>query len=255
MSTSPGAHLELAGLELDVGSEREGLERMFSSLEGGSGGWAVALDLPSLRRLARSEQTRSLVRSADLRIPVGPVIRGVVRLRGVPCDADADAFELAEALASKAADRGRSVALVGGSGGEGAQLGQAWTMKYPGLRVVDAVEPWLDADPTELQLRSLGEWLRSVQPDIAFFGLGAPKDERVIHQVRHVAPATWMVALGSHFGQGPSLDRPLRAGAHAWFESIRHPRAAARRGVWSDLPFTGELVLRSAWLRLRRRIG
>ena len=101
----------------------------------GRGGWVVTVDLDVLRRQAQDPELRALYGSADVRVAGGLQLLWASRLQGQPLPARIAGTSLALRIASRAADDGRALYLLGGDPGaaEGAQT--MLQRRYPGLEV------------------------------------------------------------------------------------------------------------------------
>jgi len=253
-------HVRLLGMDFAACTQAQLLDYLFAELGEGRGGWLITANLDFLRRWAKDHQMRALYSEADLRVADGMPLVWAARLQGDACPERVAGASMVEGLAARAATEGRTVALLGGSGGAAARTAEIWTVRYPGLRVLDTIEPWVDADPTPEQTEPLRDWLRTHQPDLLLVGLGSPKQERLIQLLRDTAPSAWMVGVGVSFsfvaGQIRRAPPWMQDAGLEWVSRLwSEPKRLARRYLWEDLPFAGELFARSAWLRLRRRIG
>lgn len=253
-------HVSLLGMDFAACTRSQLLDHIFAELAEGRGGWLITANLDFLRRWAKDPQMRALYALADLRVADGMPLVWAARLQGDPCPERVAGATMVEDLAARAAAEGRTMALLGGSGGAAARAAEVWTVRYPGLRVLDTIEPWVDAEPTPDQVEPLRAWVREHQPELLLVGLGSPKQERLIRELRSSVPTAWMIGVGVSFSFASGQIRR----APAWMQEtglewvsrlVSEPKRLARRYLWEDLPFAGELFARSAWLRLRRRIG
>jgi N-acetylglucosaminyldiphosphoundecaprenol N-acetyl-beta-D-mannosaminyltransferase len=87
-------------------------------------------------------------------------------------------------------------------------------------------------------------------------GLGFPKQERLIAQLRHCFPTTWFVALGGCFsfvaGEIPRAPaRMQRLGLEWLYRLAQEPRRLYRRYLVHGIPFLFQLILSAVAFRFR----
>jgi N-acetylglucosaminyldiphosphoundecaprenol N-acetyl-beta-D-mannosaminyltransferase len=134
----------------------------------------------------------------------------------------------------------------------------ALVTRSPGLRVVGAVSPpyGFDADPAAVaELRAS---LAAARPDLVLVGIGFPRQERLIAQLRRDLPGTWFLGCGMAIGfvagdQRRAPDWMQRTGVEWMHRLAAEPRRLADRYLRRDLPFAAHLLARAALDRLRSR--
>jgi N-acetylglucosaminyldiphosphoundecaprenol N-acetyl-beta-D-mannosaminyltransferase len=164
------------------------------------------------------------------------------------------------ALSAGLALDGSSVYLLGGdprTGGAGRAAARLLE-RYPGLRIAGAQSPpfRFEEDPHALQ-RVLSRVVEA-EPDLVFVGLGFPKQERLITQLRPVLPASWFLGCGAaiNFVAGDCKRAPVwmqRTGLEWAHRLAAEPRRLARRYLRDDLPYAVRLLGSSALRRDRVR--
>lgn len=251
------ATVDLMGMPLATLRGEDVVERVFTELAGGRGGWLVTVNLDILRRYHRDPTARALYAEADLRVADGmPLVWAsrVQRTDGVP-ERVAGAT-LAATLAERAAVEGRSLYLLGGA--PGAATGAAATLRarHPTLRIAGASSPRIGSPPTSVQVRALASELCATPPDLLLVGLGSPKQEHLIRALRPLLPATWMIGVGVTFSflSGQVRRAPgwaQRAGLEWAHRMAQEPRRLARRYLVDDIPFAAVLFSNALVRRLR----
>jgi N-acetylglucosaminyldiphosphoundecaprenol N-acetyl-beta-D-mannosaminyltransferase len=128
------------------------------------------------------------------------------------------------------------------------------------LRVAGTHTPpfGFEHDPRQLELIRAG--LRAARPDNVYVGLGFPKQERVIRELRGEFPGTWFLGVGASIsfvaGVVPRAPRWLQRTGLEWLHRLAlEPRRLGPRYLLHDLPFAVRLLAHSAASRARNRLG
>ena len=169
-----------------------------------------------------------LLRSADLALPDGTGVAIVQALRGGRSVRRWPGVEIAAMLLRLAAERGETVAFVGGSPDVAERAAARWRA-LPGLKVVVAgAGVSVDEDgiarsmarPEDGEDETV-EVIRSAAPTIVLVGLGAPKQERWIERHADAFPSVRiMIGVGGAFdmwaGSKRRAPRAFRALGLEW---------------------------------------
>jgi N-acetylglucosaminyldiphosphoundecaprenol N-acetyl-beta-D-mannosaminyltransferase len=159
---------------------------------------------PEILLRARSDAAYAdVLRSADLALPDGTGVTLVQTLRDGRSVRRWPGVEIAAFLVRLAAERGETVAFVGGAPDVAERAAARWRT-LPGSKVVVAgagveVDEYGSARPTERD-DEMVDTIRSAAPGIVLVGLGAPKQERWI--ARHAdafSSVRIMIGVGGAF--------------------------------------------------------
>ena len=149
-------------------------------------------------------------------------------------------------LCARAAERGRSVYLLGGPPGIAAEAARRLIDRYPDLRIAGTVCPE-PADLVEPQVNRLIAEIRATKPDILFVALGQPKGEFWI--ARHLAaldvPVTAQVGATLDFVAGRVQRAPKllqRIGMEWAFRIYTDPRRLGPR-YWKNACFLARQIV------------
>ena len=104
---------------------------------------------------------------------------------------------------------------------------------------------------------SVAETVIAAAPDLVLVGLGFPKQEKLIEQLRLAWPNAWYLACGGGIPMAAGVNRrasPLvqRLGLEWVHRLMLEPRRLARRYLRDDLPFAIELLARTTMHRVTR---
>jgi len=180
---------------------------------------------PEILLRARSDAAYAdVLRSADLALPDGTGVTLVQTLRDGRSVRRWPGVEIAAFLVRLAAERGATVAFVGGAP-DVAELAAARWRTLPGLKVVVAgagveVDEDGSARPSERE-DEMVDTIRSAAPAIVLVGLGAPKQERWIARHADAFPSVRiMIGVGGAFdmwaGSKRRAPRAFRALGLEW---------------------------------------
>lgn len=178
---------------------------------------------PEILLRARSDAAYAgVLRSADLALPDGTGVTLVQTLRNGRSVRRWPGVEIAAVLVRLAAERGETVAFVGGAPDVAERAAARWRT-LPGLKVVVAgagveVDEDGSARPAEREDEMI-DAIRSAAPAIVLVGLGAPKQERWIARHADAFPSVRVM-----IGVGGAFD--MWAGSRR-----RAPRAFRRLGL------------------------
>ena len=167
---------------------------------------------PEILLLARGDPDYAdVLRSADLALPDGTGVAIVQTLRTGRSVRRWPGVEIAALLLRLAAERGETVAFVGGAPGVAERAAARWR-SLPGLKVVVAgAGAAVDEDGLARRAEredEIADAIRSAAPTIVLVGLGAPKQERWID--RHAdafASVRVMIGVGGAFDMWAGTKR------------------------------------------------
>lgn len=185
-------------------------------------GVSTTLFTPNLEMLVRSSEDkalRTLLNSANIRLPDGIGIYLCALFGGMRPPARTTGIDCAEALLSLAEKRGYSVFLLGGRQGVARRAATKLRRRYRALKVVGTHHGYFDkrqgADENNSVIRSINE----ARPDVLFVCFGFPLQERWISENISSLPSVKLA-----MGLGGSLD--------VWSGDVRRaPKAFRNAGL------------------------
>jgi N-acetylglucosaminyldiphosphoundecaprenol N-acetyl-beta-D-mannosaminyltransferase len=141
--------------------------------------------------------------------------------------------------------------------GDGAQRAAARLVAAcPGLRVAGAVSPPYGFDRDPQTLEAIRRDLIAAQPDLVLVGVGFPRQEQLIADLRACLPRTWFLGCGMAIGfvAGERRRAPVwmrRTGVEWVHRLAAEPHRLADRYLRQDLPFAVALLGGAALSRVR----
>jgi N-acetylglucosaminyldiphosphoundecaprenol N-acetyl-beta-D-mannosaminyltransferase len=237
-------------------TEAEVADRVALGWARGRGGAIVTANVDIVRAATRDSRLAELVEAAEVVVADGMPIVWAGRLAGVPIPERVTGSSLVHSLAGRAAREGRAVYLLGGEPGVPEEAAEALRERYPALRVAGTHSPPFGFDSAGHGLRDVARLVAAARPDLVFVGLGFPRQERAIKEIRGLLPAAWYLGCGAGIpmaaGRFARAPRGLQRMGGEWLHRLAlEPRRLARRYLLHDAPFALGLLTRALYSRFR----
>ena len=252
--------VQVGGVGLLALTQQQAVGVILDAVGAGRGGWVVTPNLAILREIGRSPDVRRLVAQADLVLADGVPVLWASRLLGTPLPETVPGSGLIFSLAEGAARRRASVYLLGGKPGVAELAARRLRERCADLTIAGALSPPFGFENDTVQLERIRDSVAAAAPDIVFVGLGFPKQERLIAQLRAHLPGTWFLGVGIalSFAAGDLSRAPVvlqRVGLEWLYRLGQEPRRLYRRYLIEGLPFAVRLFAPLLAQRSRRRAG
>lgn len=254
----PPSRVRVAGVGVDALTEDEVVRWVGAELEAGRGGRIVTPNVDICRAAAQDPALKELVCSAELVVADGMPLVWAARLLGTPVPERVTGADLIWSLSKLAARRGWPVYLLGGPPGVASLAADELTSCHPRLQVCGVHAPPYGFDATREGRERVRRRLVAARPRLVFVGLGFPRQDRLIVELREELPGVWFVGCGAAiaFAAGTVARAPewmRRAGLEWAFRLVSEPGRLARRYLVDDLPFALRLLGGCVVRRLGRR--
>lgn len=240
---------------MDVVTEREVVEWVGGALERGVGGRIVTPNVDICRAVRRDPRLLGLVESAEIVVADGMPLVWASRLAGTPLPERVTGADLIWSLSELAASRGWPIYLLGGPQGVAARAAGQLVERHPGLVVCGVDAPPYGFDACDGGREKVRRKVVGAGPRLVFVGLGFPRQDRLIAELRRELPDAWFVGCGAAiaFAAGTVRRAPVwmrRAGLEWAFRLVSEPGRLARRYLVHDLPFATALLTSTLLRRL-----
>jgi exopolysaccharide biosynthesis WecB/TagA/CpsF family protein len=258
-ATSPRQpRVRLGDLWFDALTEREIVDTVREEWAAGRGGSIIPVNVDVARTVAQQPGLADLMTAGALIVADGMPLVWAARVGGHPVPERVAGSSLVFSLSAAAAADNRSVYLLGGADGVAAMAADSLRMRSPNLRIAGTDSPPFGFDRTDEGVRRAVAAVTAATPDLVLVGLGFPRQERLIEQLRQARPDAWYLACGGGIAMAAGLVRrasPLvqRMGLEWAHRLVLEPRRLARRYLRDDLPFAIVLLAQTALHRLTRR--
>lgn len=252
----PPPRIRVFGMPLSIVTEPQVVDHIVRSALGRHGGWVITPNLDHLRLFRKHPTLRPMFEAAELVTADGMPLVWASRLQRTPLPQRVSGSTLIHSLTEAAAREGLSVFFLGGNPSAAERTAEQLRRNNPALNVAgtSCPPPGFDQDPQ--QVEAIRQQLLAARPDIVFVGLGFPKQERLIEQLRASLPAAWFLGIGISFSfvSGEVKRAPLwmqRTGLEWLHRLIQEPGRLGKRYLVHGFPFAGRLLLASLISRFK----
>jgi len=243
----PPERVSLMGVRIDCVTERHVIKRVISSIRDGRGGWIVTPNVDHLRIICQRPELGAMLGEATLMVADGMPLVWASRLQGFGLPERVTGAGLILSMTAAARQAGASIFLMGGEPGDGEAAAAVLRRSNPGLKIAGVISPPLGFENDPLQMAEIGNALHLAKPDLVFSCFGFPKQEFVIHALRHRLPSAWFLGLGGSLaivsGRTRRAPRWMQNVGMEWLWRLGlEPRRLFHRYIVDDLPFAIRLL-------------
>lgn len=180
-------------------TEDKCIDIVLDELDAGREGTIVTMNLDHMRRYRVDADYRALAAKATLHVADGMPLIWASRLQGNPLPERVTGSNLIWSLTEKAAERNRSIFLLGGEEGTAESASEILKQHFSDLEIAGTYCPKLGFENSEEEITKIANYIRESGPDIVYVALGSPKQDRLIEQLRDYLPAIWWIGVGISF--------------------------------------------------------
>lgn len=244
-------------LWFDALTQQQAVDRVRKAWADGAGGSIIPVNVDVARAAAGDPALAGLVARGSLVVADGMPLVWAARLQGARLPERVAGSSLIGPLSAAAAADGKSVYIFGGAEGVPQRAAAELAAHFPTLRVAGTQSPAFGFDTTTEGTHASIAAVLAAAPDLVFVGLGFPRQERLIEQLRAHLPDAWFLACGGGIAMTAGAVRRApqlmqRLGLEWVHRLALEPRRLARRYLRDDLPFALALMARSIARRFRR---
>ena len=237
------------------------ITHLFHKLEIGEGGIVVQPTAAHLHWCARDPDFASVMAKAELVVADALPLAWANRLQGTPLPHRGAGADFCWNLISNAADRRRTVFLLGDDVKITHEAAIVIQGRFPQLLFSGTYDAPDGFDSHHEAFQHVAHSVGRIQPDIVLVALGTPKQERLIDKLREKLPHTWWITVGNNFRS--LCNEPHRIwsrGVRGNFNEISaeaqadelDPAVLGRRYLIGGMPFAASLLSEVAAKRLAR---
>jgi N-acetylglucosaminyldiphosphoundecaprenol N-acetyl-beta-D-mannosaminyltransferase len=199
-------------------------------------GYVCVANVHTVMAFSEDSALRDAVLGSSLNLPDGQPLVWAVNALGYRLGSRVYGPELMLRACARAATTGYRIYLYGGHNqGALVELALSLRRRYPGVRIVGGYSPphrELRAEERE----AVAEEINRSRADVVWVGIGVPKQEKWMAQMRDVIEAPVLVGVGAafdfHAGLVPQAPTWIQESGLEWAYRLAHePRRLARRYI------------------------
>jgi N-acetylglucosaminyldiphosphoundecaprenol N-acetyl-beta-D-mannosaminyltransferase len=210
-------------------------------------GYVCVCNVHTVMAAGEDRQLRAALDSSSLNVPDGQPLVWAINALGYPLRTRVYGPELMSQACAQAAVTGQRFYLYGGRNqGALVQLALNLRRRYPGVKIVGGYSPPHRALTTEERDAVVDE-INHSRPDVVWVGIGVPKQEKWMAQMRPSLDCPVLVGVGAafdfHAGLVPQAPPWMQASGLEWTYRLAHePRRLWRRYLRYNPRFLGALA-------------
>lgn len=162
---------EILGVGIDDLTTEQAVAKAQYFLEEGGFHYVVTPNPEFLLSAKRDEAFKAVLNTADLSLPDGIGVVYAAKILGRPLQGRSPGIEFAQGLMEKLSHTGQRLFLLGAKPGVAVQAADNLEKQYPGLMICGTHDGYFQED------KPVVDAIRSVNADVVFVCLGAPKQE------------------------------------------------------------------------------
>jgi N-acetylglucosaminyldiphosphoundecaprenol N-acetyl-beta-D-mannosaminyltransferase len=249
---------EILGLPIAMTDYAEAMDVMDGMVERREQGYVCAVAVHAVMVAQRDAEMRAALRGATLTVPDGMPLVWAANMLGARLENRVYGPELMLRYSQRCAERGHRVWLYGGRDqGSLAQLALNLRRDFPGIHIVGGYSPPfrpLSAEEEDDVVRQI----ERDRPDVLWVGIGVPKQEKWMAQMRDRLDVPVMAAVGAafdfHAGRISQAPPWMQERGLEWsYRIAQEPRRLLPRYLYYNPAFLLAFGRQLARERFRRR--
>jgi N-acetylglucosaminyldiphosphoundecaprenol N-acetyl-beta-D-mannosaminyltransferase len=224
----------------------------------GDRGYVCVCNVHTLMASTEDGDLRRALHSSSVNVPDGQPLVWAINALGHPLSKRVYGPDLMARACARAASTGRRFYLYGGRD-QGAlfQLALRLRQSYPGIKIVGGYSP-PHRPLTPEERDEVVAAINNANPDVVWVGIGVPKQEKWMAEMRPLLEAPVLVGVGAafdfHAGLVPQAPNLLQDAGLEWAYRLAHePRRLWRRYVRYNPRFVAAFARQLATQRRAKR--
>lgn len=230
----PPRSVEVLGVPLALVDYEQTLDWIDAKVAQGSRGYVCVCNVHTVMSSAEDPELRSTLLGSSLNVPDGQPLVWALTALGHPLEDRVYGPELMARACARGAVSGQRLYLYGGRNqGALVQLALNLRQRYPGVKIVGGYSPPHRPLTDEERAAVVSEINRS-RADVVWVGIGVPKQEKWMAQMRDQLDAPILIGVGAafdfHAGLVPQAPPWMQGHGLEWaYRLAREPRRLWRR--------------------------
>jgi N-acetylglucosaminyldiphosphoundecaprenol N-acetyl-beta-D-mannosaminyltransferase len=249
--------VDVVGIPLGLTDYDGALDWIESMVQARRRGYVCVCNVHAVMASAEDPDLRAALMSSSLNVPDGQPLVWALNLLGHSLDDRVYGPELMARYCARAVSSGQRMYLYGGRNqGALVQLALNLRQRYPGVRIVGGYSPpHRPLSPEERE--AVVKEINGSRADVVWVGIGVPKQEKWMAEMRGELEAPVLVGVGAafdfHAGLVPQAPNWLQESGLEWaYRLVHEPRRLWRRYMRYNPRFVGAFARQ---LREHRRSG
>jgi N-acetylglucosaminyldiphosphoundecaprenol N-acetyl-beta-D-mannosaminyltransferase len=207
-------------------------------------GYVCVCNVHAVMASAEDPELRSALMGSSVNVPDGQPLVWALNLLGHGLDDRVYGPEMMARYCARAVDSGQRMYLYGGRNqGALVQLALNLRRRYPGVRIVGGYSPPHRA-LTDEEREAVTKEINGSRADVVWVGIGVPKQEKWMAEMRDALEAPVLVGVGAafdfHAGLVPQAPTRVQEAGLEWAYRLAHePRRLWRRYTRYNPRFVG----------------
>jgi N-acetylglucosaminyldiphosphoundecaprenol N-acetyl-beta-D-mannosaminyltransferase len=231
--TAPDA-VSVVGIPLGLTDYESTLDWIDATAEQGGRGYVCVCNVHAVMAAAEDPELRHALLASSLNVPDGQPLVWALAALGHPLQDRVYGPELMARSCARSVETGQRLYLYGGRNqGALVQLALNLRQRYPGVKIVGGYSP-PHRPLTDSERDSVIAEINGSRPDVVWVGIGVPKQEKWMAEMRPHLDAPVLVGVGAafdfHAGLVPQAPRWMQELGLEWaFRLAQEPRRLWRR--------------------------
>ncbi len=237
-----GGRVMILGVGVDPVNTRSAVPRLERMISGEGRHQVVVLPVNSIMAARSDGALRRALQCASLVVPDGVPILWAARILGRPLPGRTAGTDLLWELCRSGARKGYSFYFLGSRPRVLDRLVRTLSLGCPGLRVAGSYAPPAYSEFPREENERMIRLINAAAPDVLWVGLGAPKQERWIHEHLGRLEVRVAIGVGAAFDLASGTVRRAppwmqRSGLEWFHRFLMEPRRMFRRYFIDAMPF------------------
>jgi N-acetylglucosaminyldiphosphoundecaprenol N-acetyl-beta-D-mannosaminyltransferase len=228
--------VDVLGVPLSLTDYERTLDWIDETVAAGQRGYVCVCNVHTVMASSEDEELRTALLRSTLNVPDGQPLVWALNALGHPLTDRVYGPELMARACARAATSGQRLYLYGGRNqGALVQLALNLRQRYPGVKIVGGYSP-PHRPLTDDERAAVVKEINGSRPDVVWAGIGVPKQEKWMAQLRPALDAPVLIGVGAafdfHAGLVPQAPTWLQESGLEWSYRLAHePRRLWRRYI------------------------
>jgi N-acetylglucosaminyldiphosphoundecaprenol N-acetyl-beta-D-mannosaminyltransferase len=234
VAIKPPSTLAVLGVPLGLTDYEQTLDWIDATVASRGRGYVCVCNVHTVMASAEDSELRSALMGSSINVPDGQPLVWAINLLGHSLGDRVYGPELMARACARGAESGQRLYLYGGRNqGALVQLALNLRQRYPGVRIVGGYSP-PHRPLTDEERRAVIKEINGSRADVVWAGIGVPKQEKWMAQMRGALEAPVLVGVGAafdfHAGLVPQAPNWIQESGLEWAYRLAHePRRLWRR--------------------------